>query len=328
MKVSDIRPLDAMADQAAAMQYDIDWLAARKAEFVHVSCPACDGDEAVRLYEKYGLDHHKCGLCGTQYANPRPSAELLGEFYGQSKNYEYWAKFVFPASSEMRREKLFRPRAEAVAEAADKYLGEGPLGLLEVGAAYGLFCDEVQRSKRFARVVGIEPTPDLAQICRDLNIEIIESPYEKVSLDAPVDIVAHFEVIEHLFDPKAFLMWCRGQLRDNGLVVFTCPNVAGFETIVLGRESGAIDHEHINMFTLASMTALLDRCGFDVLEAKTPGVLDVEIVQNAVADGLIEAEELGPIVTQLIAPERATAFQRFLSDNNLSSNMMIVAQRR
>ena len=50
----------------------------------------------------------------------------------------------------------------------------------------------------FAKVIGIEPTPDLAQTCRDLGIHIIEAPYEQVALCEKVDVIAHFEVIEHL----------------------------------------------------------------------------------------------------------------------------------
>lgn len=327
MKVSDIRPIDAMADQSAAMQHDIDWLAARKDAFVHVTCPACSADNTAELYEKYGLQHQRCNVCETQYANPRPSADMLGEFYAQSQNYAYWAKFVFPASSEARREKLFRPRAKTAAAAAEKYLAPESRTLLEIGAAYGLFCDEAQKTGVFDRVLGIEPTPDLAQICRDLGIEVIESPYEKAELETSLDLIAHFEVIEHLFDPKAFLDWCHSGLRKNGLMLFTCPNVAGFETIVLGRGSGAIDHEHINMFTLKSMIGLLERCGFRVLEATTPGVLDVEIVQNAIADGIIGSSEIDPMIKHLIAPERAEAFQSFLIEQQLSSNMMILAQK-
>ena len=40
---------------------------------------------------------------------------LLHEFYSQSKNYAFWNEFVFPATEEMRRERIFRPRVSTAA---------------------------------------------------------------------------------------------------------------------------------------------------------------------------------------------------------------------
>ena len=46
----------------------------------------------------------------------------------------------------------------------------------------------------FKRVVGIEPTPDLAQTCRKKGIEVIESPIEKINFetDQLFDVVVNF----------------------------------------------------------------------------------------------------------------------------------------
>jgi len=329
IKVDEIRPLDVMVDQSAAMQHDVDWMNDRKAEFVRVACPACGGERATALYEKYGLDQVKCQDCSTQYITPRPTAKMLADFYGQSENYKYWAKYVFPASREVRQEKLFRPRAKKIGDVAKKILKESKnLTLLEVGAAHGMFCEEAKKTGVFAKVVGIEPTPDLAQVCRDLGIHVIEAPYEQVALDEKVDVIAHFEVIEHLFDPKAFMDWSYEQCCSGGLVFLTCPNIEGFETSILGKHSGAVDNEHMNLFTPSSLSLLMERCGFEVIEISTPGVLDVEIVQNAISDGLIKSSDIDPMLRAMMAPELGDQLQAFLTKNKLSSNMQIIARKR
>ena len=328
IKISDIRPEAAMNDQPTAMQHDIDWLQSRRENFVDVLCPACGGSERIGLYEKYGLNHVSCSGCRTQYITPRPTSEILGEFYAQSENYRYWARYIFPASRTFRREHLFRPRALKIARAAQEYLDAEDRSLLEIGAAHGMFCEEVIATKAFSKVSGIEPTPDLAATCRSLGIDVIEAPYERVSLDERVDVIAHFEVIEHLYDPKAFLEWSADQLNNGGLVYLTCPNIEGFETIILGRNSGAVDHEHLNLFTPSSLTLLMNRCGFDVVEIETPGVLDVEIVQKAMAAGVCDPNTLNPIVLAMIDPSRADATQRFCMENKLSSNLSIIAKKR
>jgi 2-polyprenyl-6-hydroxyphenyl methylase / 3-demethylubiquinone-9 3-methyltransferase len=327
MKVAHIRPDGAMVGQKAAMQADVDWLASRTAQFVPVACPACGYNDSKYLYEKYSMQHRRCDDCGTQYVSPRPSADLLGQFYGQSSNYRYWAKYIFPQSREARREQMFRPRAELLA----RYVRERGLGngmLIEVGAAHGLFCDEVRKLGVFSRIVAIEPTPDLAETCRELGFETIEGPFEHVKLDAVADAVANFEVLEHLFDPAAFMQWSRNLLRPGGILFLTCPNIAGFETLMLGRDSDSVDHEHLNLMTPQSLRLLAERCGFANVEVTTPGRLDVEIVRTALARS--DSSDVPDVIKRLVThPDEAIAqrLQAVLADAGLSSHMCLVAER-
>lgn len=329
MKVSDIRPDELMTGQRAAMQHDIDTLKAARARFVAVACPACAADAWRPLYEKYGMSHGRCAACGTQYVSPRPDPALLADFYATSQNYTYWATHVFPASKEARREKIFRPRAEIVeAIASDTCLRDGVL--VEVGAGYGLFCDEVHKLGRFERIIGVEPTPDLAGICREMGFEVFESSFEKVALDGVADLVAAFEVIEHLFAPEDFLRWTLRALRPGGHVLLTCPSIDGFETQVLGARSDTVDHEHLNLFTPRSLAQLAVRVGFAEVEVVTPGRLDFEIVRAAYRDGAFSAEEAGPFLVALFEAEDETVgerFQDFLVAAGLSSNMRLVGRR-
>lgn len=328
MKVADIRPDSVMAGQAPALQKDIDWLAARRESFVHVPCPACGGDATEPLYEKYRMTHVRCPDCATQYVTPRPDAETLGDFYATSANYEFWAKHVFPVTSAARRVQIFRPRAEAVARLAGA-AGVSDGTLVEVGAAHGLFCDEASKLGLFSRVIGIEPTPHLADACREIGIETIESTYEKARLDTRADIVASFEVIEHLFDPGAFLRWCHAALKPGGHVLLTCPNIAGFETLILGRESGAVDHEHLNLFTPESLARLAGRSGFTDVRVTTPGRLDVELVQRALDEGAVTRETVGEAMCRLVEAESdlQDRLQALIQDARLSSNMMMTARK-
>jgi 2-polyprenyl-3-methyl-5-hydroxy-6-metoxy-1,4-benzoquinol methylase len=329
MRVSDIRPDNVMGGQRTAMQADIDWLAARRGEFVAVGCPACGSVDADWLYEKYSMQHQRCRNCSTQYVNPRPPEQMLGAFYAQSANYRYWAKYIFPQSGEARRQQIFRPRAQMLARYMEKRgLKDGTL--VEVGAAHGVFCDEMQQLGLFSRIIAIEPTPDLAEACRQLGLETIEQPYENVKLAGGVDVVANFEVLEHLYDPSRFLRWAHDLLRIGGILFLTCPNVAGFETGILGRESDTIDHEHLNLFTPDSLTLLAKRSGFSSIEISTPGRLDVEIVQRTLArDDRLRAA-VGPVLERLLMhpdPEIGQRLQSLLADGKLASHMCLMAER-
>lgn len=202
--------------------------------------------------------------------------------------------------------------------------------LVEVGAAGGMFCEEALRSGRFERVIGIEPGAAQAATCRSLGIEVIESTLEQVDpLEKPVQIIASFETIEHVFSPKTFLEHCRRLLAPGGLLVLTCPNYEGFDIMMLGILSDSLDAEHINMFNPASLRHLVEGLDFEVLEVSTPGELDAELVRNKVLEGALDLHNQPFLHKVLIGDwERlGTSFQEYLKAQCLSSHMWLVARR-
>ena len=163
-------------------------------------------------------------------------------------------------------------------------------------------------------------------------MEVIESRIEDVDvaeLGEP-DVVVAFEVIEHLFDPGAFIRSCRGLLPDTGLLVLSCPSAAGFDVKVLGAESDTVDAEHLNYFTPRSLPALLEVSGFDVLDVQTPGELDAELVRNKVLEGRFDLAGQ-PFLEQVLVEEwdlLGGPFQSFLAQHQLSSHLWVVARPR
>lgn len=330
LKENDIRPDHLMAGQAERFAADVRRLLTRRAEFVDVRCPACEGTQAAPAYEKYGLHFVVCSACETMFMNPRPTADLLAWYHATSENYSYWNRFIFPASEDARRAQLFRPRAERVVELCRQH-GVPMQLLLEVGAGFGTFCEELSRLGAFERVIAVEPTPDLAATCRAKGLDVIDRPIEHVQLkDLTVSVVASFETIEHLFSPREFVEGCATALAPGGILILTCPNVKGFDIQVLQALSGSVDVEHLNYFHPASLSRLLSRCGFDVLEAFTPGKLDAELVRKKALAGQFDLSSQ-PFLRQVLLEEWdrvGGAFQRFLAEHGLSSHMWVVARKR
>jgi SAM-dependent methyltransferase len=326
---TDIRPDDLMAGQREAQALDVEWLRERSASFVQVACPACGSSSCDRAFEKLGFSFSACRECATLYMTPRPSPETLDEFYATSRNYAYWNEFIFPRSEDARRENIFAPRAARVLELCRRYaIDTGTL--LEVGAGFGTFCEEIGKTGTFERVLAVEPTPDLAATCRARGLEVIEQPIEHVDLgDRVANVIASFETIEHLFSPRRFLERCAELLAPGGLLVVSCPSCHGFDVLTLGAASGAIDNEHLNLFNPASLSALVQSCGFDVLEVLTPGRLDAEIVRKQAGAG---AFDLGahPWLHHVLVErwdELRLPFQEFLAENLLSSHLWLIAVR-
>ncbi len=331
LRETEIRPDHLMKDQADRFAADVARLLKHKKQFVKVPCPACGGTEARKAFEKYELDYLECQECATLYVSPRPTPEILEDFYAHSENYAYWNEFIFPASEEARRNRIFRPRAERLAEICQRHgLRKGGM-LIEVGAGFGTFCEEIQKLGWFDRVVAVEPTPGLAETCRQKGLEVIEKPVEQIEM-APgsVDAIACFEVIEHLFSPREYLRSCALLLARGGLLIVTCPNIKGFDLTVLGETSTTVDVEHLNYFHPDSICRLARESGLEVLEVNTPGQLDAELVRKKVLAGEFSLENQAFLKQVLFDrwEDLAMPFQEFLAANRLSSHMWLVARKQ
>lgn len=329
-KETDIRPDQFKKGAAERYAADVHRLLERKSEFVSVPCPACGAAESTEAFRKFELNYVICIKCETIYISPRPTPEILEHYYATSENYEYWNKYIFPASEATRREKIFSPRATRLVEICQRH-GVRTESLLEVGAGFGIFCEEVLRLNVFKRVVAIEPTPDLAATCRNRGLEVINKPIEQVELeDAGFDVVASFEVVEHLFSPGDFVRQCGRCLRPGGLLIVTCPNAKGFDIATLGTLSDAVDTEHLNYFHPASISHLVASNGFEVLEVLTPGRLDAELVRQRALTGEFDLSSQPFLHTVLVREwdRLGESFQQFLADNALSSHMWLVARKQ
>jgi len=336
MKEYGIRPKDLKTGQEEAFKEDIDRLLEHVDEFEAVVCPACGISKRVDLYTsgtkyflkdnnafvKYKFMFIECHRCGTIYILKRPSRKILDQYYANSEHYKYWSKYIFPKTEKIRREQIFRPRAEMVSGLVSDWstLYKKKYNLLDVGAGYGTFCEEVKKLGIIDEIYAVEPSI-LHKECSKRGIKTYHQPIEKLDIKG-IDCITAFELIEHLFSPKDFLNKCHDILNDHGLLILTTPNCHGFDIALLGEKSDQINPEHLQLFNIESLSLLLKNCKFKVLEVMTPGKLDVDIVKNKIKDGEYTPD---PFLQSLL--NTGDKFQKFLADNNLSSHLWIVAQK-
>ena len=323
----ELCPEDLLGEQEAAFARDIARLHARASEHVRVACPACGLDNPQAVFAKYGFAFQRCPQCATIYMSPRPSQALMADYYAQSENYAYWADHIFPASEAARREKIHKPWLNRILGYCSEFGIDRRL-LLEVGPGFGTFAALATESGAFARVVAVEPTPEMAAACRKRGVEVIERRIEDLgdSIDQ-ADIVCAFEVIEHLFEPRHFIEGVASRLAPGGLLVLSCPNGEGFDVAMLKQESQAVDAEHVNLFNPHSLAGLVESAGLTVQITHTPGRLDAEIVRDAALGDQIR---LDPFLQRVLVDEwdaLGWPFQQFLAANNLSSHMWLAARK-
>lgn len=143
--------------------------------------------------------------------------------------------------------------------------------VLEIGCGGGYILQRL-REMGFA-VRGIDPSPVAVAKGRECGVEIVEAFYPHEGMEESCDVIIHYDVLEHVYDPLAFLSAHHRQLSPNGITIFAVPDCS--ESIERGDLSMVI-HEHVNYFDMSSLRRVVECAGFAVERierAKHGGVL-------------------------------------------------------
>jgi len=336
METKDIRPEDLEKEQLRLLREDAEKMLERESEFINVVCPACESfDKYQHAFVKDGFRFVRCEKCDTIFVNPRPTFDMLEEYYtSTSKNMNFWNDEFFPVTEKYRREKIAKPSVERVLEFCNTF-GVVPNTMLELGAGFGIFAEEMLIG---ALSMGIDPfnltvveaSEKFADTCRSKGIYVVNTLIEKFISDRSYDVVLALEVISHLFCPKKMIEVTYRSLREGGLFILATPNSHGFDLLMLEQYSDNVGSpNHLNYFNNESISILLQDGGFDILEVITPGELDAELVRKKVIDREIELED--PFLIHILIDkwkEHGEAFQNYLVSNKLSSHMWVVARKK
>jgi SAM-dependent methyltransferase len=328
MKESDIRPADLFQkylDMSAA-DAEAYFGSSKRSD---IPCPACESTKTKPAFDKWGFHYVVCDHCATLYQSPRPPQGDFSRFYQDSPSSLYWAKTFFPTVAEARREKLFRPKVQEIANLCERNHFT-PHVIADIGAGYGLLLQEWRRCFPETQAIAVEPNPDMAAICRSKDIEVLECFAEEAgALYGKVDLVVGLEVIEHVHDPLVFVASLSKLLKTGGRILLTGLTIDGFDIQVLWEKSKSISPpHHINFMSIKGFELLFARAGFKNIQVFTPGKLDVDIVRNATTEvpGILDHQRFIKMLLER-RPETLAAFQKFLSENQLSSHCWIWAEK-
>jgi SAM-dependent methyltransferase len=208
----------------------------------------------------------RCGECGLIRLNPPPAADELHRYYPDN----YWFAPDPSAASRLEeayRRLVLRDHVKFAAEAIGHSRARGPL--LDAGCGGGLFLGMMR--ERGVRVLGLDYSREAAAIAWRRQ----QAPSVCATLDgAPfragsIGALTMFHVLEHLYDPRAYLAAARGLLEPDGRLIVQVPNAACWQFRLLGRRWNGVDvPRHIFDFRSSDMEKLLLGCGFEVVRRK------------------------------------------------------------
>jgi len=327
MKEDEIRKRDIFNRYLELVKIDADCIFHDKSTFQLIPCPACGIEHFKLQFDKLGFNYVQCLECDTLFVNPRPTYENLMQIYTDSPSTKFWVEEFFLPMSEARREKIFRPRAQYITEKFPHLLN-GTIG--DIGAGFGVFLEELKKIWPNANILAIEPSVDMARICKDKGLLVIEATMENVDPHChQFDLLTAFELLEHLHDPSVFIRKASQLLKPGGYLYLTTLNGLGFDIQLLWERSKSVTPpHHLNFLNPQSIRLLLEITGFTLLEVSTPGQLDWDIVEGGYHQEAIDPGRFFSTVSKYGSVEAKKDLQSWISYHNLSSHMRVVARKK
>ncbi len=327
-KENDIRDLRVLRTYLDLVSIESKNILANKESFETIDQKTWGLGNSVIEFNKSGYNYERCIDSGSIYVNPRPKLEILNDFYASADSGQYWVREFFMPKVELRRKKIFKPRAEFVKNKFSKSISKMRVG--DIGAGVGIFIEELKKlSLSGLDIEAIEPSNYMAKICREKNIFVRQSMLENlVDKIVPYDLLTSFELFEHLQNPLKFLKDCSNLLNPGGYLYMTTLNSHGFDIQVLWEKSNSIfPPHHLNFFNPISMKNILKIIGFKNIEIDTPGELDVDIIRNAHKNEQNEIPRFLKTMFDFYGEDEINNFQKFIKDNCFSSHMRVFAQK-
>jgi SAM-dependent methyltransferase len=201
-------------------------------------------------------DVGRCRDCGHMQLVPMPDTAMLESAYADAASEDYLAE-----------EPGQRATAGDVLARVERHRPPGDL--LDLGCWIGFLLAEA--NGRGWRGRGVEPSRFASTVARDrfgldvVTDELFTAPLPEASFDA----VVLGDVIEHLPDPAAALERIGALLRPQGVLAMMLPDAGSRLARAMGRRWWSIIPTHVQYFTRASMSALLHRQGWELLEIVT-----------------------------------------------------------
>lgn len=299
-----------------------------KLSLVEVPCPACGNKHGSKSFEKYGFSHKKCNDCLTFWCSPRPTEQLLSDYYNYSEATKYWTQLLITTDSE-RKAVQYTPRVNHIISILKNYSKQNAIKnvAVDIGAGSGAFALSLKQTNFFSDVIAIDFDEDCCKACESYGLNTVQGSIDTLDNES-ASLISMNDMIEHLFDPESFLTQCSKKLTKGGAISIACPNGEGFDYQIMKEMTvNLTPPEHLNYFNPHSLTLLLEKTGFKVISVETPGILDVQIVKRALQQNKIDMNDNQYLKHILLNAndESLTCLQDFIKSNLLSSHMVIVA---
>ena len=229
-------------------------------------CPLCSSS-AIRVTDRLSREYAgrefvlslgKCQACSFVFLLNDPHIQYDQDYLSLEN--------VISAGSAIAR---FRAE-ERIASIAKKIPPIPGNHFLDIGIGDGLLLSIAEKAGYLT--YGLDVNPYAIEIARDLHgisSDVRLDPLARAFPETLFAVIHMNEVIEHLADPMAMLLWCRDHLTENGIVVINTGNIDSIASRLMGRKWNYFRPAHVSYFSTRTLGFALGQAGLELTHRAT-----------------------------------------------------------
>ena len=226
------------------------------------ACPLCNSrDRKATSAGRDGLGVVRCRSCGLLFLSPRLREDRMMAHY---RDPSYFEGNECGYSSYAGQERSLRLTFRHLLGSLDR---RGLTGgtLLEVGCGHGYFLDEARSYAE--RRVGTDLSEVAATVARGFADEVWCGGLEAVPAGERFDLVVALQVIEHVYDPRAFVGQLVARVKPRGHLLLATPDAGSIWYHALGSRWPSYKFpEHVAFYDRRTLTRLLTGAGLQGIQ--------------------------------------------------------------
>jgi SAM-dependent methyltransferase len=274
----------------------------------HEGCPICgrgESDNLLTAPDRYHLRKQlyrleRCASCGIVWLVSPPKPEEMAIHY--SEDYH---SAIGAAGEESAHRRWARQR-----KMISKLAGKGVL--LDIGCSSGGFLSTMKGGRW--KLYGIEMEESMARKARAASGaevfvgDVLEAPYPDMAFDA----ITCFDVLEHVYSPRQFLMRVHEWLKPGGIFYAMMPNIDSWEAQLFGTCWYGLElPRHLFHFSQNSLRSLMADLRFEEVVVSTPRITYLEPSVDYALAGFLGKLGFSPL--PLAKQKRRTLLRRSLA---------------
>tara|TARA_B110000967_G_C18838227_1_gene537946 strand:+ start:622 stop:1350 length:729 start_codon:yes stop_codon:yes gene_type:complete len=139
--------------------------------------------------------------------------------------------------------------------------------LLEIGTGSGFLTSFLEKKYSNISIHGLEYDSRLVELTKSkLSKSIVsQGNAEDFDLSQKFDLIVSLQVIEHLYNPEKMLECVKKHLKDDGVFIFTTPNLGCLSDIVMKEKWHGYRFDHVSLKSRKDWDELLSQNKFQKL---------------------------------------------------------------
>lgn len=225
-----------------------------------VACPVCDGSTAPYC-TKSGAGREwrfrRCTACGYGYVEDRPNPREAIEANASVSG----GQIATPSEAKLQLRHEAAQQAKIVATLTNRREGT-----LDVGCGDGAFTYHLHRAGFTGPHYMLDLNPHQAASAALIpDSRFSSESFEDFPRIGGLSCIVLSQVLEHVYDPMAWLRRCRDELADGGVIAVSLPNFAGVYRVLGARDPMLHPPMHLNHFTPRSLRLAMQAAGLRML---------------------------------------------------------------